>query len=186
MWPKRAHSLTQDHAALNRTATALTIFISSSSHCAVDLDVTNMRSGLRVSWQAVSLQVRGRRVPVQRIPQPHISRRVPATQNKRTDHTQLKCLSLYQKRQMDVTAGLLPVFHPRLRSLCLRGYLTSPSHRWIISPLTLSSLSSLWLVVILFFENRYIMIFRGLQGCCLGGTMLNISPLTGLSDWCPR
>lgn len=59
----------------------LTIFIGSCSHLAVNLDVTNMRPGVGVGWQAVSLQVRGRGVPVQRVPQPHIARRVPVTQH---------------------------------------------------------------------------------------------------------
>lgn len=63
-------------------------------------------------------------------------------------HTWFKHFSLYK----NATAEWMPILHDRLRSWSLREYLTSPSHCWIISPLTLSSLYSLWLVVILFSE----------------------------------
>lgn len=103
----------------------LTIFISSSSHCAAHLDMTDMWSGVCVSWQAVSLQVWGCWVPVQHIPQPHITRHVPKIQivqlHQIALYTHKSNISIGPKRLMNVTAELLPIFHPRLR-ICLFKY----------------------------------------------------------------
>ena len=69
------------------THTQLTILVGCSSQRAADLDVSDLGSGFGVGGEAVGLQVGGGRVPVQCVPQPHISRGVPGAPTN-TGHTE--------------------------------------------------------------------------------------------------
>lgn len=61
---------------------SLTTIVGGCSHGAVDLDMTDCRFGLPGHPKAAGgLQVGGAGVPVQRVPQPHITRRIPEVDN---------------------------------------------------------------------------------------------------------
>lgn len=87
----------------------------------------NERSGLSVTWQTVGLQVGGCRIPVQCVPQPHITWRVPEN-------------STYSRA---ILASIIETVSPRQTYYSppqpkeFASYLMSPSHCWIISFLTL-------------------------------------------------
>jgi len=114
----------------------LTIHICGGSHCAVDPDVADMWSRVCVSWQTVGFQVRGCWVPVQRIPQPHIARRVPLMLTSK----HLSPVWMHMSPPYSITLFFLfcALLHDLLKMTAVLFWLTkadiSPPHHRILFP----------------------------------------------------